>query len=140
MNEELKKKQNPLEEEDIEALRADAMRYREHTKKKADFDKQVKQIQQGWAKDIEAMKKVVPGFDFAKAMENKEFYNLVMKGTSIPIAYLAVTAKMQKAEPQRRVIAQNAQSTSAQNGSPDQSVENMSDEDFARYIKRIKNR
>ena len=136
MNEELKKKNIPAENEDIEALRADAMRYREQKQKRADFDKQVENIRNGWAKDIEAMKKYVRGFDFEKAMENKEFYSLVMQGVSIPIAYIAVTSKEPTA--QRRVIAQNAQSNSAQNGAIDQSVENMSDEDFDKYLKRIK--
>ena len=136
MNEELKKKNIPAENEDIEALRADAMRYREQKQKRADFDKQVENIRNGWAKDIEAMKKYVRGFDFEKAMENKEFYSLVMQGVSIPIAYIAVTSKEPTA--QRRVIAQNAQSNFAQNGAIDQSVENMSDEDFDKYLKRIK--
>lgn len=139
MNEELKKKNTPAtDNEDIEALRADAMRYRQEKQKRADYDKQVEGIRSGWAKDIEAMKKFVPGFNFEKAMENKEFYNLVMQGVSIPIAYIAVTSKQPTA--QRRVIAQNAQSNSAQNGAIDQSVENMSDEDFDKYLKKIKER
>ena len=138
MNEELKKKNPIAENEDIEALRADAMRYREQKQKRADYDKQVENIRSGWAKDIEAMKKFVPGFNFEKAMENKEFYALVMQGVSIPIAYIAVTSKQPTAP--RRVIAQNAQSSSAQNGAIDQSVENMSDEDFDKYLKKIKER
>ena len=71
MNEELKKKNTPAtDNEDIEALRADAMRYRQEKQKRADYDKQVEGIRSGWAKDIEAMKKFVPGFNFEKAMEN----------------------------------------------------------------------
>lgn len=111
---------------------------KEQGKKMTDFDEQVQKIQLSWEKDIEAMKKIIPDFDFAKAMENEEFYALVMKGNSIPLAYLAVTMKEKKSAPQRKVITQNAQSASAQNGALDQSVENMSDEDFAKYIKRIK--
>ena len=138
MNEEFKKKNPASENEDIEALRAYAMRYRQEKQKRVDYDKQVENIRAGWAKDIEAMKKFVPGFVFERAMENKEFYNLVMQGVSIPIAYIAITNK----EPagQRRIIAQNAQSNSAHNGAIDQSVENMSDEDFDKYLKKIKER
>lgn len=138
MNEEMKNKKVP-QEEDIEALRADAMRYRAQQQKKADFDKRVQEIRNGWAKDVEAMRGVVPGFDFEKAMENREFYNRIMRGEAIPLAYLAVN-NLAMSMPQRRVISQNGQSTANANGSPELNIEGMSDADFEKYLRKLKNR
>ncbi len=128
-------------EEDIEALRADAKKYREQLQQKQAFDEKVKQIRENWQKEAEAVKRVVPEFDFEKAMQNEKFYNLIMQGESIPIAYLAINHGAQsEASSKRRVIVQNGQSTSNANGSPEMNVAGMSDEDFAKYLKKLKNR
>ncbi len=129
------------DEEDINALRADAKKYREQLQQQQEFDEKVKQIRENWQKDIEAIQKVVPQFDFEKAMQNEKFYNLIMSGESIPIAYLAINHSEQAMpSSRRRVIVQNGQSTSNANGSPEENVAGMSDEDFAKYLKKLKNR
>lgn len=129
------------DEEDINALRADAKKYREQLQQQQQFDEKVRQIRENWQKEVAAIQKVVPQFDFEKAMQNEKFYNLIMSGESIPIAYLAVNHS-QHNEPvsRRRVIVQNGQSTSNANGSPDENIAGMSDEDFAKYLKKLKNR
>lgn len=137
-----KKSNVPFEgEEDIEALRADAMRYREQMKQKEQFDKRVKEIQAQWDKDVKALKGIIPDFDFAKAMQNRDFHDRIMGGEAIPLAYLAVN-NMAMSTPvnQRRVITQNGQSTANANGSPEMNVEGMSEEDFSKYLNKLKNR
>ncbi len=132
---------NDNNEEDLDALRADAKKYREQLQQKQAFDEKVKQIRENWQKEAEAIKRVVPEFDFEKAMQNEKFYNLIMSGESIPIAYLAINNDKQQESPsKRRVIVQNGQSTSNANGSPEQNIAGMSDEDFAKYLKKLKNR
>ncbi len=128
------------DEEDINALRADAKKYREQLQEKQAFDEKVKQIRENWQKEAEAVKRVVPQFDFEKAMQNEKFYNLIMSGESIPIAYLAINGEQQESPSKRRIIVQNGQSTSNANGSPEQNIAGMSDEDFAKYLKKLKNR
>lgn len=128
-------------EEDIETLRADAKKYREQLQQKQAFDEKVKQIRENWQKEAEAVKRVVPEFDFEKAMQNEKFYNLIMSGESIPIAYLAINnGSKQESPSKRRIIVQNGQSTSNANGSPEMNVAGMSDEDFAKYLNKLKNR
>lgn len=132
---------NDNNEEDIDALRADAKKYREQLQERQAFDEKVKQIRENWQKEAEAVKRVVPEFDFEKAMQNKKFYNLIMRGESIPIAYLAINnGEQQDSVSKRRVIVQNGQSTSNANGSPEANIAGMSDEDFAKYVKKLKNR
>lgn len=135
-----KKNVNPPVEEDLEALRADAMRYREQMKKNEEFEKRIKEIQQQWQKDALAMKGVIPDFDFQKAMQNRSFYDRIMKGEAIPLAYLAVNNMAMTMPNQRRTITQNGQSTSNANGSPELNIAGMSDDDFDKYLKKIKNR
>ena len=60
---------NDNNEEDIDALRADAKKYREQLQERQAFDEKVKQIRENWQKEAEAVKRVVPEFDFEKAMQ-----------------------------------------------------------------------
>ena len=127
--------------DDVEKLRMDAQKYREHQKQQEAFDKKVEDIRAQWQKDAEAMREIVPDFDFEQAMQNRDFYERIMSGLSIPLAYIAVNY-MQAQAPQnkRRTIIQNGQSTANANGSPELNIAGMSDEDFDKYLKKIKNR
>lgn len=136
-------KKNPVitEDEDIEALRADSLRYRAQLKQKEEFEKKVNDIKNQWAKDVQSLKKVIPDFDFEKAMQNRDFHDRIMGGETIPLAYLAVNnMAMAAPETKRRIIAQNGQSTSNANGSPELNIAGMSDEDFDKYLRKLKNR
>lgn len=127
-------------EDDIEMLRADAKKYREQVKKDEMFNKKVSQIREQWQKDSEALKSIVSDFEFEKAMQNRDFYERIMSGDSIPMAYIAVNMGKQEAPVKRRVIVQNGQSTANANGSPEANIAGMSDDDFQKYIRKLKNR
>ena len=127
-------------EDDIEMLRADAKKYREQVKKDEVFNKKVSQIREQWQKDSEALKRIVSDFDFEKAMQNRAFYERIMSGDSIPMAYIAANMGKQDAPVKRRVIVQNGQSTANANGSPEANIAGMSDDDFQKYIRKLKNR
>lgn len=89
-----------------------------------------------WRSESAELAKTVSGFDFEKALENREFYDRVVKGYSVADAYALTAAQnAPKPKPQRRPIAQNA--AKPQNfAAPSVRVEDMTDEQFDKYIEK----
>lgn len=118
----------------------DAQRYREQRQAEADKSKRINDIQNRWKQESEELRKVVPGFDFTKAMENQAFYDRIVDGQSVSMAYLACnTAQKAQEKPKRRAIEQNGNSKSGGTGQVFANPETMSDADFDTYIRRIRN-
>lgn len=118
----------------------DAQKYRNEQKQAVDRDNQIAEIQQRWQRESEDLKAIVPDFDFAKAMQNKAFYENIVNGKSVSTAYLAANKQNTAAaapKPQRRAIAQNGNMKNAGIGKTETNVDTMSDAEFNRYINRI---
>lgn len=116
----------------------DAQKYREERERVSNEQQRIAQIQQKWQNESEELKKIVPAFDFAKAMQNQTFYNGIVSGMSVSTAYLAANKSTEQAQkPQRRVIAQNG---SMKGGTANAAANpaSMSDADFMAYIERLK--
>lgn len=118
----------------------DAQKYREEQSRISSEQERVAQIQQKWQNESEELKRIVPDFDFAKAMQNQTFYNNIVNGMSVTGAYLAVnqqTAPIEKPK-SRKPIQQNGNVKGGNAGRVESNPASMSDADFARYIERIR--
>ena len=121
----------------------DAQKYREEQSRITSEQEKVAQIQQKWQSESEELKRIVPDFDFAEAMQNQAFYNNIVNGMSVSGAYLAVnqqTARTEKPKTTRKPIPQNGNAKGTNAGRVDGNPAAMSDADFARYIEKIQNK
>ena len=120
----------------------DAQKYRNEQKQAADRDNQIAEIQQRWQRESEDLKAIVPDFDFAKAIQNKTFFDNIANGKSVSTAYLAANKQNAAAapKPQRRAIAQNGNMKGNAAGKVEANPANMSDAEFRKYIDRIQGR
>lgn len=117
----------------------DAQKYRNEQSRISDEQQKIADIQSRWQRESEDLKAIIPDFDFAKAMQNKTFYENIVNGTSIPTAYLAANrADAPTVKQQRKAIPQNGNMRGAGAGKVEANPAAMSDADFARYIERIK--
>lgn len=117
----------------------DAQKYRNEQSRKMYEQQRIADIQQRWKTESEELKRIVPDFDFVKAMANNEFYDSIVNGMSVSNAYLNVnmpnTAAMSK---KRRGILQNGNMKGGSTGRVEANPAAMTDKDFAKYIERIK--
>lgn len=118
----------------------DAQKYREEQSRISSEQERVAQIQQKWQNESEELKRIVPDFNFAKAMQNQAFYNNIVNGMSVTGAYLAVNQQTAQAEKpkSRKPIQQNGNAKGGNAGRVESNPASMSDADFARYIERIR--
>ena len=118
----------------------DAQKYREEQSRISSEQERVAQIQQKWQNESEELKRIVPDFNFAKAMQNQAFYNNIVNGMSVTGAYLAVNQQTAQAEKpkSRKPIQQNGNVKGGNAGRVESNPASMSDADFARYIERIR--
>ena len=118
----------------------DAQKYREEQSRISSEQERVAQIQQKWQNEREELKRIVPDFNFAKAMQNQAFYNNIVNGMSVTGAYLAVNQQTAQAEKpkSRKPIQQNGNAKGGNAGRVESNPASMSDADFARYIERIR--
>lgn len=118
----------------------DAQKYREEQSRILSEQERVAQIQQKWQTESEELKRIIPDFDFAKAMQNQAFYDNIINGMSVTGAYLAVnrqTAQTEKPKA-RKPIPQNGNVKGSNAGKAEFNPAAMSDADFARYIEKIR--
>lgn len=117
----------------------DAQKYRNEQSRKMYEQQRIADIQQRWQNESEELKRIIPDFDFVKAMANNEFYDSIVNGMSVSNAYLNVnmqnTSAMLK---KRRGILQNGNMKGGSAGSVEANPASMTDRDFAKYIERIK--
>ena len=121
----------------------DAQKYREEQRKATDRDNQIAEIQQKWQSESEDLRAIVPEFDFAKAMQNKTFYDNIVRGKSVSTAYLAANTQntvIGRVKTQRRAIIQNGNMKGNTAGKVEANPATMSDADFRKYIDRIQRR
>ena len=120
----------------------DAQKYRNEQKQATERDNQIAEIQKRWQRESEDLKAIVPDFDFAKAMQNKAFYENIVNGKSVSTAYLAANKQNTAAvpKPQRRAIAQNGNMKGGAAGKVEANPASMSDAEFRKYIDRIQGR
>lgn len=118
----------------------DAQKYREEQSRILSEQERVTQIQQKWQTESEELKRIVPDFDFAKAMQNQAFYDSIINGMSVTGAYLAVNRQTAQAEKPkaRKPIPQNGNVKGSNAGKAEFNPAAMSDADFARYIEKIR--
>lgn len=117
----------------------DAQKYRNEQNRISDEQRKIADIQSRWQRESEDLKAIIPDFDFAKAMQNKTFYENIVNGTSVPTAYLAANKAAAPApKQQRRAIPQNGNAKGGSAGKVETNPAAMSDADFARYIEKIK--
>lgn len=117
----------------------DAQKYRNEQNRISDEQRKIADIQSRWQRESEDLKAIIPDFDFAKAMQNKTFYENIVNGTSVPTAYLAANKAAAPApKQQRRAIPQNGNAKGGSAGKVEANPAAMSDADFARYIEKIK--
>ena len=116
----------------------DAQKYREEQSRISSEQQRIADIQSKWQRESEDLKRVIPDFDFAKAMQDKTFYDNIVNGSSVSTAYLAANKPAQEQPKPRRPIAQNGNMKGGRAGKVEANPASMSDADFARYIERIK--
>ena len=123
-------------EEDMR-LKMDAMKYRSQIAEVEEREKAISALCNEWAKEEEALKRAVPGFELSKAMENDEFKNLVVnEGMSLSSAYIILSQKQSK--PQRQVVHEVGNTKGNAAGVGTKRPEEMSKEEFDAYIERIR--
>lgn len=89
--------------------------------------------------DEAKIKKLIPGFTIAKALENEEFKRLVLnEGMDLFSAYEKVNAN-RKAENGGFIDEVGNSAYASVPGSSDYDITSLSEEDFNRYIKKILN-
>lgn len=120
----------------------DAKKYREELQKKNEHDERVQQIQRRWQSETDELKKIVPDFDFADSMKNKVFSDAIVSGMSVSNAYL-VSAKQkaileEQSKKQRKPMMQNGTMKNNGIGHVEANPATMSDEEFMKYINRLK--
>ncbi len=118
--------------------RADAEAYRRQIAEAAEREKAVASIQNEWIKDSENLKKAVPDFDFAKAMENDKFRELVLGGASVSAAYITLMHTSPQEGAAKKVIREVGASSPGVRESEKQAPMSMTDAEFDRYIKSIR--
>lgn len=116
----------------------DAQKYRNEQEFKNYKQQRIADIQQRWQNESAELQKVVPDFDFAKAMANNTFYDSIVNGMSVSNAYLAVNSGGAPMNRQRRAIPQNGNMRGSSAGKVEANPAAMTDNDFKRYIERIK--
>ena len=83
------------------------------------------------------IKKIIPGFSVAKALENEEFKRLVLnEGMDLFSAYEKINA-IRKAENGGLIDEVGDSAYASTPGSADYDITSLSEEDFNRYIKKI---
>lgn len=123
-----------------EALEADAARWREYQARLNEAQRHNDAVIQRWNEEEARLKQSVPEFNFAKAMENPQFHQMVTNGATLGEAYYAIQlGEMQKAAAakQRTPMKQNAQMKGTKHGSGINNMMSMSDDDFDKEMKRI---
>ncbi len=117
----------------------DAQKYRIEQNRRIYEQQRIADIQRNWESEAAELKKIVPSFDFAKAMMNNTFYDNIVEGQSVSNAYLAANQKSPvTVSKTRRSIQQNGNMTGVSAGTVGANPASMSDADFMRYIERIK--
>lgn len=123
----------------------DARRYREQMKERETQQAQVNDIRERWNRESEDLRAVVPDFDFGKAMQNKMFYDSIVKGMSVATAYMTAqraaapeVKKPAKPAPARQPIQQNIGAQRTSLGKVERNIDAMSKEEFSAYIDRLK--
>lgn len=117
----------------------DAKRFRDQQSLEAQQQARITEIQNRWRAESESLKKIVPTFDFQKALENKTFYDAISAGESVHMAYMMANKQAEAQKPQppaRKPIAQVAQQKGGMAGKTHVNVDNMTDEEFDEYISR----
>lgn len=116
----------------------DARRWREQQSQTATQEQQRTAQRERLQRDIADVKRIVPTFDFQKAMENETFRNAIASGASVQTAYMiANQPKPQK--PKRQLIKQVGMQTGV-SGQSDYDPARLPTSDFNAYIDRIMNR
>lgn len=90
-----------------------------------------------WRRDAENLKQIVPDFNLEEALKNNEFRKVLNQCGNVFTAYF----KLNNATPsafKRDKILQNAQSRNRGTGDSSFNPANLSDEDFKKYINKIK--
>ncbi|MCI8404702.1 MAG: hypothetical protein HFE49_07340 [Clostridia bacterium] len=116
----------------------DAQKYRNEQGKQMYRQMRIADIQQRWQNEANELKKIVPDFNFAKAMANNTFYENIVNGSSVSNAYLAANSAKADGGRQRRAIAQNGNMRGSSPGKVEANPATMTDNDFKRYIERIR--
>lgn len=121
----------------------DAQRYRQQQQAEQQKEQRLQEIQMQWTRESEELKKIVPDFDFNTAMQNPQFYDAVIRGQSIGIAYMMTNQQKTPPAPpkqERRPIKQNGGMSGTSGGAVEFNPETASDADFEKYINKIRNR
>ena len=115
----------------------DARRWREQEARAAGAQKQKNAQKERLMSDIEDVRRVVPSFDFQKAMQNETFRNAIMSGASVQTAYMMCNQPKAR-KPKRQSVNQVAMQAGV-SGQSDYDPSKLSDADFNAYIERLKN-
>lgn len=90
-----------------------------------------------WQRDAQQLKILVPDFDLAEAVKNKEFCAALTSGATVFEAYKAMS-EMPKEKP-REEIFQNARSARRGTGGTSINPAKLSSREFKKYIENIRN-
>ena len=90
-----------------------------------------------WQRDAQQLKLLVPDFDLAEAVKNKEFSEALTSGATVFEAYKAM-AEPPKEKP-REEIFQNARSARRGTGGASINPAKLSSSEFKKYIENIRN-
>jgi hypothetical protein len=143
---------NDLRSQSAQALGMSAENYKEYSEDRRDaliYRAQMEQERMRaaareetinrWKAEESRLKASVPDFDFAKAMENETYRELVQNGMSLDAAYykMMLDEKNASMQQQRRPITQNAASRGTKSGSSVNDMMNMSEDKFLKEIHRM---
>lgn len=115
----------------------DARRWRERQQAQITQQQQQNAKNEQLRRDIEDVRRVVPSFDFRKAMENETFRKAIMDGASVQTAYMIANKPnpTTKRQPIRQVAMQSGVS-----GQSDYDPSKLPSDEFRAYIDKQMNR
>lgn len=126
----------------IKELERDAAAYRQQQAAQQKGRQETERILSEWQRQEQVLKKLAPGFSLRRALENSAFYKRVVEdGYSLSEAYMAQEAAQgtHPKSPARRVIQEAGAQKTARQGVIRQDAKDMTDQEFAEYIRRIQN-
>lgn len=129
--------------EDWRDSREEMAEFEEFRRKKKESEarrKEEERIIEGWKRDSDMLRQLLPEFDLGAAMRDEVFSSSLRSGSPVSMAYLAMllSKPAKDIRPPRREIAQNAQSANKGTGETTINPATLSSADFKQYIDRIR--
>ena len=116
----------------------DARRWREQQAAASEQEQRQNAQRERLERDIEDVRRIVPAFDFNKAMQNETFRKAIMDGASVQTAYMI--ANQPKAQKPKRQPIKQVGMQSGVSGRTDYDPSKLPPDEFRAYIQRQMNR